>query len=82
MTSRQIAPFLWYRGIRRIDEVLLSHADLDHFNGLPSLLERFPVGQVTLTPSFADKNTPGVRERWSPWNVPACGLGSSRPATG
>jgi competence protein ComEC len=62
VTRRQIAPFLWYRGIRRIDEVLLSHADLDHFNGLPSLLDRFPVGQVTMTPSFADKNTPGVRE--------------------
>jgi competence protein ComEC len=62
VTRRQIAPFLWHRGIRRIDEVLLSHADLDHFNGLPSLMDRFPVGQVTLTPSFADKNTPGVRE--------------------
>jgi competence protein ComEC len=62
VTRRQIAPFLWHRGIKRIDEVLLSHADLDHFNGLPSLLEYFPVGQVTMTPSFADKNTPGVRE--------------------
>ncbi len=62
VTRRQIAPFLWHRGIRRIDDVLLSHADLDHFNGLPSLMDRFPVGQVTMTPSFADKNTPGVRE--------------------
>ncbi len=62
VTRRQIAPFLWHRGVRRIDEVFLSHADLDHFNGLPSLLERFPVGQVTMTPSFADKPTPGVRE--------------------
>jgi competence protein ComEC len=62
VTRRQIAPFLWYRRIRRIDEVILSHADLDHFNGLPGLLEFFPVGQVTLTPSYADKATPGVRE--------------------
>jgi competence protein ComEC len=62
VTRRQIAPFLWNRGIRRIDEVILSHADLDHFNGLPALLERFPVGQVTSTPTFADKSTPGVRE--------------------
>ncbi|HEY1376117.1 MAG TPA: ComEC/Rec2 family competence protein [Gemmataceae bacterium] len=62
VTRRQIAPFLWHRGVRRIDEVLVSHADLDHFNGLPALLDRFPVGQVTLTPSFADKPTPGVRE--------------------
>jgi competence protein ComEC len=61
VTRKQIAPFLWQRGIRRIDEIMLSHADLDHFNGLPALLERFAVGQVTCTPTFADKNTPGVR---------------------
>lgn len=61
VTRRQIAPFLWHRGIRRVDEVFLSHADLDHFNGLPALLERFRVGQVTCTPTFADKTTPGVR---------------------
>jgi competence protein ComEC len=61
VTRKQIAPFLWHRGIRRIDEVFLSHADLDHFNGLPALLDRFNIGQVTCTPTFADKNTPGVR---------------------
>jgi competence protein ComEC len=26
VTRRQIAPFLWHRGVRRIDEVFLSHA--------------------------------------------------------
>ncbi|MBX7102785.1 MAG: ComEC/Rec2 family competence protein [Gemmataceae bacterium] len=62
VTRRVIAPFLWHRRIRRIDEVFLTHADLDHFNGLPALLERFPVGRVSLTPTFADKPTPGVRE--------------------
>jgi competence protein ComEC len=60
VTERQIAPYLWHRGIRRIDEVFLSHADLDHFNGLPALLERFAVGQVTCTPTFRDKASPGV----------------------
>jgi competence protein ComEC len=60
-TRRQIAPFLWHRGIHRIDEVFLSHGDLDHFNGLIELAERFPIGQVTYTPTFADKDTEGVR---------------------
>src|SRR5439155_1201426 len=59
VTRRQIAPYLWHRGIRRIDEVFFSHADLDHFNGMLALLERFAIGQVTMTPSFADKDTPG-----------------------
>ena len=61
VARRQIAPYLWYRGIRRIDEVFLSHADLDHFNGLCALLDRFAVGQVTHTPTFPDKNAPGVQ---------------------
>ena len=60
VTRRQIAPFLWSRGIRRIDELFLSHADLDHFNGVPALLERFAVGQVTCTPTFAERETGGV----------------------
>lgn len=61
VTRRHIALFLWSRGIRRIDEVFLSHADLDHFNGLPALLDRFAVGQVTTNPSFGEKPSGGVR---------------------
>jgi competence protein ComEC len=57
---RTIAPFLWSRGVTSIDEVFLSHADLDHFNGMPELLRRFPVARITITPSFANKTTPGV----------------------
>jgi competence protein ComEC len=60
VTRRRIAPFLWHRGVRRIDEVILSHADLDHYNALPALLERFTVGQITTTPTFSDKNNPMV----------------------
>ena len=59
--TQVIAPFLWSRGHTRIDEVFLSHADLDHFNGLPALLERFQIGQVTMNPTFADKTIAGVR---------------------
>ena len=55
--ARVVAPYLWYRGIRRVDELILSHADFDHFNGVGELRRRFPIGRVTLTPSFADKPT-------------------------
>lgn len=60
VTRRHIAPYLWHRGIRRLDEVFLSHADLDHFNGLAALAERFPIAQVTCTPSFALRPTGAV----------------------
>ena len=57
---RVVAPYLWHRGIRRIDELFLSHADADHFNGIDELLKRFAVGRITMTPSFAQKPTPEV----------------------
>jgi competence protein ComEC len=61
VTARHIAPFLWHRGIKRIDEVFLSHAHLDHYSGLPDLMDRFAVGQVTLAPGFEEeRNVPGV----------------------
>jgi competence protein ComEC len=60
VTRRHIAPFLWSRGVRRLDEIFISHADLDHFSGLPALADRFAIGQVTMTPSFALKPAPGV----------------------
>jgi len=60
VARRQIAPYLWSRGIVRIDEVFISHGDLDHFNALPALAERFTIGQVSWTPSFSEKPTPGV----------------------
>jgi competence protein ComEC len=41
-----IAPFLWRRGIRRIDVVILSHPHPDHANGLGFLVENFDVGEV------------------------------------
>ena len=61
VTRRHIAPYLRHRGIRRIDELFLSHADLDHFNGVPALLERFAVGQVTWTPTFEARSSPGAQ---------------------
>ena len=53
VTRRHIAPFLWSRGIRRLDEVILSHADLDHFNGVPGLLRYFSVAAFMILSSIA-----------------------------
>lgn len=41
-----IAGYLWSRGIRRIDGIVLSHADVDHFNAVPGLVDRFEIGRV------------------------------------
>ncbi len=38
-----IAPFLWNRGIDRIDYMVATHSDNDHIRGLDSVLDIFPV---------------------------------------
>ncbi|MGD9127841.1 MAG: DNA internalization-related competence protein ComEC/Rec2, partial [Planctomycetia bacterium] len=45
-----ISRVLWDRGVRRLDGVFLSHADADHYNALPGLLERFHVKTVYIPP--------------------------------
>ncbi len=41
-----IAPFLWQKGVKKIDLVVISHEDEDHFDALPFLTERFHLGRV------------------------------------
>jgi competence protein ComEC len=60
--SRQIAPALWSGGVRHIDAVFISHADVDHFNGLPQLVERFSIGEVFVPAHFALSDQPGARQ--------------------
>ena len=53
---------LWSHGLRHLDAVVLSHADLDHYNALPGLLERFSVGAVYVSPVMFDKENPAMEE--------------------
>ncbi len=50
--ARVIAPYLWSRGIGRIDVLVLSHADTDHVNGALAIAERFPVGRAVVGRDF------------------------------
>jgi competence protein ComEC len=48
--TQSISAYLWNRGIMRIDGIVLSHADTDHYNAVPGLIERFRVAAVYVSP--------------------------------
>jgi competence protein ComEC len=41
-----VSPYLWSRGIKRLDVIALTHAHHDHLDGLHSVLQNFRVGEL------------------------------------
>jgi len=41
-----VSPFLWARGLKRLDVVALTHAHQDHLGGLAAVLRNFQVGEL------------------------------------
>jgi competence protein ComEC len=58
---RSLSAVLWSGRTRTIDHLVISHADADHFNAVPELLERFVVGEVVVTDAFLASDAPAAR---------------------
>jgi competence protein ComEC len=41
-----VSPYLWSRGIKKIDAIALTHGDHDHIDGLYSVIENFGVREL------------------------------------
>ena len=46
------AGVLWHHRISHLDAVVISHADSDHFNGLPALAKQFSIDRVIVSHHF------------------------------
>ncbi len=58
MGRNTVVPFLQRRGIRRLDRVYIGHANLDHFSGIPAILQEVDAGEIFMNRHFEPKSTP------------------------
>jgi competence protein ComEC len=52
--QRAVAPFLWSRGIRTIDYLVVSHPHPDHYGGLYYIMDNFKIGELWAARTSAD----------------------------
>ncbi len=57
--GRIVAPYLWSRGINRLDGLVLTHDDLDHSGGVASLLQSHVPGWFLTPLAGMDRDTLG-----------------------
>lgn len=53
-----VSPYLWHRGVKRLDVIALTHAHQDHLDGLNAVLNNFQVGELWVG---RDVDTPAYR---------------------
>jgi competence protein ComEC len=61
-SANAISAVLWSRGITHLDAIMISHADSDHYNAVPELLERFSVGTIFVSPVMFYDEPGGVKK--------------------
>jgi competence protein ComEC len=61
-SHQEIAASLWNLKTARIDRLIISHADADHYNATMGLAERFSVGEIVSTPQFWTKQEPEIQD--------------------
>jgi competence protein ComEC len=59
--TRVVLPFLRYKGIGKIDSVVISHPDIDHINGIPEVNDNCPVESFYANKAFKQENKPTVK---------------------
>ena len=60
LAARRVSGALFAHGGVKIDLVILSHADADHYNGLTELLDTVPVRAIAVSPMMFEKKTDAV----------------------
>lgn len=57
-----IRPFLYGKGIQKIDAIFISHEDLDHDGSIPFIMDQFHVQKIIVSEYFDIENSRVARE--------------------
>ena len=60
--SDVVCHYLWNRGFRMVNSIVVSHADVDHFNALAGVLAKFPSGELLVSQHFVHNESKAVTE--------------------
>lgn len=52
--ERSIIPAMRQLGVRRVDRICITHANLDHYSAVVEIAQEFDVGELRVTPQFLD----------------------------
>lgn len=61
-TGESICGVLWHHQITHIDAIVVSHADIDHFNAIPTIADKFRIGRLYVSQPFLESRSPAVTE--------------------
>jgi len=53
--GRTLVPALRALGVRHLDAIIVSHADADHYAGIPEIAEAFTIGAVIVTDELLER---------------------------
>ena len=54
--NKVVTGFLDYKGITKIDKLIISHNDVDHINGIPEIVEHRKISRIYTNIAFSEKD--------------------------
>ena len=73
--AANMAGVLWHEHVQHLDTVVVSHADVDHFNSLARLAEQFSIGRLLISKSMLkSRSTQAQRliRKFESMGIPVC----------
>ena len=73
--ASNIAGVLWHEHVQHLDTVVVSHADVDHFNSLARLADQFSIGRLLISNTMHNSNSTQAQNlirKFESMGIPVC----------